>query len=395
MFSSLVRWRVARELGGQDAPRRCRPAALSSTSLVLLLAVSFVGCTADADRVRVVAYEPALAVDPECFGLDTGGLRTDDVTCATVTVPLRHDDPAAGTIELAVAVLPGRHADEFEHPTLLLGGGPGGAMVEPFLTSLGVRMAYDVGPDLIVVDQRGVGLSEPALDCPELRGLGLEEDPVEGPTAYLSVVGACRDRLRGEGIDLDAFDHLANAGDIDLVRRAHDGDLGPLLRLTLDRQPADGLSMGMYYSMTCSGTPTDLEAQLAAAEDGVSQLVTPLWLTPYLQELCEVWDVEVTLDPGSVELDIAIPTLIVTGGLDLVTPPEHGERVHASLPVSQLLEVPAGVHAPLERLGHCGRRIAADFLRDPDALVETACAREDAVTFAHELPARFGGSTRG
>ena len=80
-----------------------------------------------------------------------------------------------------------------------------------------------------------------------------------------------------------------------------------------------------------------------------------------------MWDIEVTLDPGSVELDISVPALIVTGGLDLITPPEHGERLHASLPASQLLEVPAGVHAPLERLGPCGRRIAADFLRDPEA----------------------------
>jgi pimeloyl-ACP methyl ester carboxylesterase len=529
MLPSVVRWRAPRELGGQVALRRRRPAGLSKTGLALLVAVVSVGCMADADQVPA-ADEPRLAVDPECFGLDTGGLSTEDVTCATVTVPLRHDDPAAGTIELAAVVLPGRNADEFEHPTLLLGGGPGGAMVEAFLTSLGHRMAYDVGPDLIVLDQRGVGLSKPALDCPELRGLGLEADALEDPTAYLAALGACRDRLRGEDVDLRAFDHLANARDIDLVRRAlgedlvdvrgvsygtflallaasgrpagirslildspldpswplaqqalaadrmvrqladrcgvdtgciaavgdlehaiegtiarladepeqvtvivghqqltvtvgpdrfahrlfsfaydddsmallpaavhraHDGDLGPLLRLTLDRQPADGLSMGVYYSMTCSGTPEDLGAQLAAAQDGVSRLVTPPWLTTYLQELCEVWDVEVTLDPGSVELDISVPALIVTGGLDLITPPEHGERLHASLPASQLLEVPAGVHAPLERLGPCGRRIAADFLRDPEALVESACARQNSVTFAPELPARFGGSTRG
>jgi pimeloyl-ACP methyl ester carboxylesterase len=530
MLSSLIRWRSALELGGQTASRRCRPAALSSTSLVLLVAVTLAGCTADTDRGRAAAFAPRLAVDRECFGLDTGGLRIEDVTCATVTVPLRHDDPAAGTIELAVAVLPGRHADEFDHPTLLLGGGPGEAMVEPFLTSFGLRMAYDVGPDLIVLDQRGVGLSDPALDCPELRELGHEADVAQDPTPVLAALGACRDRLRGEGIDLDAFDHLANAQDIDLVRRAldeelvdvralsygtflallaanerpegirtlildspvdpswpladealatdrmvrrladrceddtdcvtavgdleqaidatldrladqpeqvtvilghrpttvtvgperfahqlitfayehehigllpaavhraHEGDLAPLLRLTLHPEPGDGSGMGMQYSTMCSGTPEDLAAQFAASQDGSGWLVTPLWLTPFMQELCEVWDVEKTLDPAHIDLDIAIPTLIVTGGLDLVSPPEHGERVHAKLPASQLLEVPAGVHLPLVQLGPCGRRIAADFLRDPDAPVEVACAREKAVTFAHELPARFGSNTGG
>jgi pimeloyl-ACP methyl ester carboxylesterase len=527
---SVVRWRSARELGGQGPPGLRRPPALSSTVLALLVAVTSVGCTADTDQVRAAAFEPRLAVDPECFGLDTGGLRTEDVTCATVTVPLRHDDPAAGTIDLAVAVLPGRQADEFVAPSLLLGGGPGGAMVEPFLTSLGRRMAYDVGPDLIVLDQRGVGLSEPALDCPELGELGLEADAAEDPSAALTALGACRERLHGAGIDLDAFDHLANARDIDLVRRAldqdlvdvravsygtflallaanerpagirslildspvdpsmtvheealasdemarkladrcgdetdcltavgdlehaiegtiarlanqsdqvtvivghkqltvtvgpdrfahqlftfaydpddiallpaavhraHEGDLGPLLRLTLQPDPGDGAGMGMHYAMMCSSTPKDLDAQLAASQDGSRRLVTPLWLTPHIQELCEVWEVDVTLDPGNIELDIAIPTLLVTGGLDLITPPEHGERVHASLPASQLLEIPAGVHGPLERLGPCGRRIAADFLRNPDAPVEATCALEHAVTFAPELPARFGGSASG
>jgi hypothetical protein len=124
--------------------------------------------------------------DPECFGVDLGGLDPQAVRCGTVTVPLHHEDPGAGTIELAVAVLAGGDADRFDHPTLLLGGGPGMPMVETLLTSLRHRIAYDIGPDLIVLDQRGVGLSTPALDCPELDELGTRavEDP---PTVLVAV----------------------------------------------------------------------------------------------------------------------------------------------------------------------------------------------------------------
>ena len=502
--------------------------------VVLLLALASAGCGDDerqdaaTDRdagpgsgnvgsAPVEEVDPEFRVDPDCFDVDIGGLDPEAVTCGTVTVPLRHADPAAGTIELAVAVLAGSEAERFDHPTLLLGGSPGGVMVEPFLTLLGPRIAYDVGPDLIVLDQRGVGLSRPALDCPELAELGTRI--VEDPAAELAAIGACGDRLRAEGMELDAFHHLANARDVDLVRRAldeervdvraisygtmvallaaaehpegirslvldapidptmtivqeaaesdrmvrhldercrgddaciaevgdldaaldetfgrlatepeeatvivghrqltvtvgpeefahalvllggdpeaitllpavvrraRDGDLDPLLRRTLHLS-VEGVSYGMAYSMLCSGIPEDLEVQLATLRDDPRELVITRWLAPQQQEICDVWDVPASFDPAAVELDIEIPALVVTGGLDLITPPLHGERVHAALPASQLVEVPDSVHAPLEQLGICGREIAAAFLLDPEAPVDASCVGERSVTFAGEL----------
>jgi pimeloyl-ACP methyl ester carboxylesterase len=521
-----------------------RCAAKRASLLVLVVALTAVGCVtgyrqdsaADRDVVAgsedvgaaateedagttpgAEAVEPEFRVDPDCFDVATGGLRPEDVTCGTLTVPLRHEDPAAGTIELAVAVLSGSDAERFDHPTLLLGGGPGGPMVETYLTSLQARIADDVGPDLIVLDQRGVGLSRPALDCPELGELGTRI--VEEPAAELTAIKECRDRLRAEGIELDAFHHLANARDVDLVRRAlgeervdvrgisygtvvallaaaehpegirslvldapidptmplaeeaaeidrmvrhldercrgdeaciasvgdleaaldetlarlaaepeqvtvivghhqltvtvgpeefahavfslaydpediallpatvrraREGDLAPLLRRTL-YPGAGGNSHGMGYSMACSGVPDDLDTQLATLPDDPEHLVIPLWLGRREAEICAVWDVAVSFDPGDVDLDIEVPTLIVTGGLDLVTPPLHGERVHAALPASQLVEVPDSVHTPLTGLRVCGREITAAFLLDPEAPVDASCIGERSVTFAAEV----------
>ena len=58
--------------------------------------------------------------------------------------------------------------------------------------------------DLVLYDQRGVGLSQPALDCPELRALRRELLPLPLPTeeAYRRVreaTRACHDRLTGDG----------------------------------------------------------------------------------------------------------------------------------------------------------------------------------------------------
>jgi hypothetical protein len=54
--------------------------------------------------------------------------------------------------------------------------------------------------------------------------------------------------------------------------------------------------------------------------------------------------------------------------------------------------VPDAVHTPLEGLGPCGRRIAADFLRDPGAPLDVACANESGFGFASELPSWLRGS---
>jgi pimeloyl-ACP methyl ester carboxylesterase len=494
--------------------------------LTVLGALLMAGCTPGADREVAVRFEPRFSADPDCFGLDIGRLKAEDVSCATVTVPLHHDEPEAGTIDLAVAMLAGRRAEEFDQPTLLLGGGPGLAVVEPFLTSPGPRMVLDVGPDLVVFDQRGIGLSRPALDCPELVDLELEWPWVDDPTAELAALAACRERLVADGVDLDAFSHRANARDVDLIRRAlgveqldllalsygtlvallaaaehpegvrtmildapvdpmasfvddvlvadrmvrevaarcgrdagcsavvddlevaieetldrlaaapeavtitagfqqltvtvgpeaftrtlfrlaysskdiallpaavaraHEGWLEPIVRLADPGPWPEELSAGMYLSMSCSGIPADLAAQLWQAERASGRLVNP-WGGAYQQRLCELWDVERSFDPEQVSLDVDIPTLVVAGGLDLITPPELAERVHASLPASTLLLVPDAVHTPLLGLGPCGRRIAADFLRDPEAPLDDACASESHFEFAPELPSWLRGS---
>jgi pimeloyl-ACP methyl ester carboxylesterase len=106
-------------------------------------------------------------------------------------------------------------------PVLYVAGGPGGAA---WLEADEVGFWLDWGEqvdwpgDLVLYDQRGVGLSQPALDCPELRDLRREILPLPLPTeeAYRRVRDAtrlCHDRLRAEGIDLHRFNTGLNAAD--------------------------------------------------------------------------------------------------------------------------------------------------------------------------------------
>lgn len=154
------------------------------------------------------------AVDAECFGAD----RIPDperVECGTVTVPLDHQRPDGEQIELAVVVIAAGDERQGGPPMLVLGGGPGGHMVEPALTN---PEAFAVGgQETIVLDQRGVGLSTPELACPEVAAAlptrVLTDEAVE-------VLRECREGLAAEGIELGAFNDRNNALDVDVVRAA-------------------------------------------------------------------------------------------------------------------------------------------------------------------------------
>jgi pimeloyl-ACP methyl ester carboxylesterase len=78
--------------------------------------------------------------------------------------------------------------------------------------------------DLILVDQRGTFLSEPALTCPEIDRankdiLGLRYD---SPAARQALVGAaqiCHDEFVAQGIDLSAYNTVENAADFKDLRQ--------------------------------------------------------------------------------------------------------------------------------------------------------------------------------
>ena len=144
--------------------------------------------------------------------------------CGTVAVPRNHDNRAAGHFNLAVVVAKSAEQPSLPDPVVYISGGPGGPLT--IYADYQARHPYAPGRDLILVDQRGTGRSEPQL-CPELTAKMLEaniaavadmtEDHLARSRAmYL----ACRDAAIGRGIDLNNFGTMVTAEDFDWVRRA-------------------------------------------------------------------------------------------------------------------------------------------------------------------------------
>lgn len=179
----------------------------------------------------------SLHAPPPAHTLDNGA-RLEWVDCwfdPPVGRPIHcarlHTAPEPGAtpprFSLPVVYIPRQGLPRSGSPVLYIAGGPGGAAWlddDEFDFWLTWVDQVDWPADLVVYDQRGVGLSRPALDCPELRTLRRELLPLLLPTeeAYRrarEATRACHDRIRASGIDLGRFTTVRNAADAtDLMR---------------------------------------------------------------------------------------------------------------------------------------------------------------------------------
>lgn len=148
------------------------------------------------------------------------------VSCAFVEVPEDYDDPAISNIRLFMArILP--PLESTGEPLVFVGRTLGGVNVDEFGDWQQVSRA--TGREVILVDLRGSGRSEPLLSCPETRAVNwLESDLAVATLApvrneYANAVAVCKERLANT-VRLDAYSLQAIVRDLDLIRTRLDID---------------------------------------------------------------------------------------------------------------------------------------------------------------------------
>lgn len=102
---------------------------------------------------------------PDCPFTVPDGERVD---CYIFNVPQDYDTPDGAQISLPVAIIPGMDADA--PPLVMVNGGPG-LPIARFASSIFSDSAFNAireGYTLVWVEQRGIGNSEPLLNCPAL-----------------------------------------------------------------------------------------------------------------------------------------------------------------------------------------------------------------------------------
>jgi pimeloyl-ACP methyl ester carboxylesterase len=181
--------------------------------VVVLLMVTTSGCTSATSppEARRPAWEPV-----EC-PRDVAGVVIGSVECGFVRVPARHDSPTQSPVlRLFVTRVKAPRSTPGAEPVVV--AGTSFASVPNYL---GVApLAQRTGREVVIVDPRGVGHSQPSLDCPQVHGVA--EDTRAGRTGPLLMaeVAACHTDLTADGLDLTDFDATAMAQDLEVVRRA-------------------------------------------------------------------------------------------------------------------------------------------------------------------------------
>ena len=130
---------------------------LTSIALLLLAAVP---AAADAPATRTLG---ALGLEP-CTLAAVGLPVTVSAYCGTLPVPEDRAQPEGRILELAVALVPGRSKQAKPDPVFMLAGGPGQSAREAFPSVAGAFRELLRERDVVLVDQRGTGGSNP-IDC--------------------------------------------------------------------------------------------------------------------------------------------------------------------------------------------------------------------------------------
>lgn len=159
---------------------------------------------------------------PYVFEAD-GGKRKAEAEIGSLRVPASRKRPGSGVLELSLVRFKGT-SSKTAPPIFYLAGGPGGSAVE---TARGPRfplfMALRGIADVIVLDQRGTGMSAPSsITCRQSWSYAVDRpgDLDEMLALARSHSRACAELMAGSGIDLAAYNNEESADDLEDLRRA-------------------------------------------------------------------------------------------------------------------------------------------------------------------------------
>lgn len=147
------------------------------------------------------------------------------IRCGTLSVPEDWNRPDARQIRIAVAIVQGSSKARPADPVVYLSGGPGNAAMRRAPTLAKAWAGFLGGRDMIFVDQRGTGFSEPALVCDEsIEAATTQYEHTPGPVERAKIEAAallrCRDRFVKEGVTLAAYTTSSTAADFEALRQA-------------------------------------------------------------------------------------------------------------------------------------------------------------------------------
>ncbi|MBZ0295177.1 MAG: alpha/beta hydrolase, partial [Anaerolineae bacterium] len=177
-------------------------------------------------------------------------------------VPEEHANPDSATIRVMLAIFRS-YGDEVQpDPLIFLAGGPGNQTLKGFAGGAGGYFQRALRErDVIFLDQRGMGFSEPSLNCPEVDSLYTFS--VMGPlsadaTSTVEAAQQCFERLTNDGVNIAAFNTVESAADVADIAQAlgyaqiniYGGSYGSTLAMTVMRNHPEIIRSVMLQGIT-------------------------------------------------------------------------------------------------------------------------------------------------
>jgi pimeloyl-ACP methyl ester carboxylesterase len=93
-------------------------------------------------------------------------------------------------------------------------------------------------------------------------------------------------------------------------------------------------------------------------------------------QLCSLINVAELPDSTDVDVTTDVPTLLLTGDLDVATPTFRSQIVADSLPDATLVTFPGTTHVQIGGINLCAAQVMTQFVLDPTAELDTSCVEE-------------------
>lgn len=149
----------------------------------------------------------------------------------------------------------------------------------------------------------------------------------------------------------------------ELIARGERNDFQGLVALALINEAAgDNMSIGMQLSVLCAEDAPRVTPEAVARESAGTVFGTHLMA---MIRACEFWPAGQISEAYYAPVTSAVPTLVLSGALDPVTPPTWGESVTTTLSNARHVVVPGTGHGALG--AGCALRLFKDFLDSADA----------------------------
>lgn len=151
---------------------------------------------------------------------------------------------------------------------------------------------------------------------------------------------------------------------------------GDYLKLALLMSPylanLDSISMGMHLSVQCGEEAQSTSPDKVRAVDEQHPRIADAFAVPLTLDICDVWKTGAGGKLDDEPITSSLPTLVLSGEFDPITPPEWARTVNADLTASHLFEFPQSGHAVSAGEG-CPLTIVLLFLQAPAERPKAAC----------------------